>query len=251
MPPRGEISCTATLGNARRGSETQCADLARMRRMTDLSSTADAAILDAYRAHYVRTFSAHGPTSRGVDWGAPGDVDMRYGKMLEVLEPDAGVRPSLLDVGCGYGGLLDYADARGIALDYSGVDIVPKMIAHARAKHPSARFEVADALALPDAPVADYVVCNGILTLKLEASILDMDRFARRLIRKMFTLARRGIAFNMMTSHVNFMAPTLYYKNPLEIAAFVSGELSNRFRLDHSYPAYEFTVYVFPARSQP
>jgi hypothetical protein len=78
-----------------------------------------------------------------------------------------------------------------------------------------------------------------------------MDRFARRLIRKMFSLARRGIAFNMMTSHVNFMAPNLYYKNPLEIIAFCASELSRRFRVDHAYPLYEYTVYVYRDHARP
>jgi len=203
-------------------------------------------IVDAYRAHYTGSFAKHGPTSRGVDWGEWPDVHIRYGKMLEVIEgPAWDARPSLLDLGCGFGGLLDFVRGRGLNLDYRGVDIVPEMIAHARQTHPDIAFDIGDVLGFADEPIADYVVCNGILTLKLESSILDMDRFARRMIRKMFSLCRRGIAFNMMTSHVNFMAPNLYYKNPLEIMSFCATELSRRFRIDHAYPLYEFTVYVY------
>jgi hypothetical protein len=66
----------------------------------------------------------------------------------------------------------------------------------------------------------------------------------------MFSLARHGIAFNMMSSHVNFMAPNLYYKNPLEITAFCATELSRRFRVDHAYPLYEFTMYVYRDRAE-
>jgi SAM-dependent methyltransferase len=206
----------------------------------------DDKIIDAYRAHYAASFACHGATSRGVDWGEQSDVDLRYSKMLEVIEPQsAGGKPArVLDVGCGYGGLLEYAKSRRIVVDYTGIDLVPEMIEHARERHPDARFTVGDVLSSSDQLDVDYAICNGVLTLKLESSILDMDRFARRLIRKMFSIARRGIAFNMMSTHVNFSAPNLYYKSPVEILAFC-GELSRRFRMDHAYPLYEYTVYIY------
>jgi SAM-dependent methyltransferase len=215
--------------------------------MSDQRSLAAEPIVDAYRKHYAATFARFGPTSRGVDWGEWPDVHIRYGKMLEVIEPvhAAQATVSLLDVGCGFGGLLDYAKSRGTSIDYTGIDLIPEMVSHASKNHPDARFTVGDIFTLSESQSFDYAVCNGILTLKLETSILDMDQFARLLIRQIFSVARRGIAFNMMSSHVNFMAPHLYYKNPLEIIAFCSMELSRRFRLDHAYPLYEYTVYVY------
>jgi SAM-dependent methyltransferase len=206
----------------------------------------DDEIIDAYRAHYAASFARHGATSRGVDWGEQSDVDLRYAKMLEVIEPHCatGKPVRVLDVGCGYGGLLDYVKSRRIVVDYIGIDLVPEMIEHARERHPDALFTVGDILSSNDPLDVDYAICNGILTLKLESSILDMDRFARRLICKMFSIVRRGIAFNLMSTHVNFSVPNLYYKSPVEILAFC-GELSRRFRLDHAYPLYEYTAYVY------
>lgn len=179
-----------------------------------------------------------GATSRGVDWGEQSDVDLRYSKMLEVIGPQSasGKPARVLDVGCAYGGLLEYAKSRRIVVHCIGIDLVPEMIEYARERHPDARFTVGDVLSGSDQLDVDYAICKGVLTLKLESSILDMDRFARRLIRKMFSIARRGIAFNMMSTHVNFSAPNLY--------AFC-GELSRHFRLGHAYPLYEYTVYIY------
>jgi len=146
---------------------------------------------------------------------------------------------------------LDHAKSRQIAIDYTGIDLIPEMIDHASTNHPDARFTVGDIFTLTESQSFDYAVCNGILTLKLETSILDMDQFARRLIRQMFSIVRRGMAFNMMSSRVNFMAPHLSYKNPLEMIAFCSMELSRRFRLDHAYPRYEYTVYVYRDDEKP
>jgi SAM-dependent methyltransferase len=214
--------------------------------MSDSSGTRITGIIESYRNHYTATFARHGATSRGVDWGEWPDVHIRYRKMLQVIEREqsgTGV-PRLLDVGCGFGGLLDYAKDKGIPLDYVGIDLVPEMVELARTRHPEARFMVGDILSAQALPEVDYAICNGILTLKLEASIMQMDRFARQLIARMFGVARRGIAFNMMTTHVNFTAPNLYYKSPVETLAFCA-QLSRRFRLEHDYPLYEYTTYVY------
>ena len=48
-----------------------------------------------------------------------------------------------------------------------------------------------------------------------------------------------------MTTHVNFTAPNLFYKNPLEMLAFCTTELSRKFKIDHAYPHYDYTMYVY------
>jgi len=197
--------------------------------------------------HYEQTFARFGATSQGVDWGADqARLDLRYEKMLAVLDGAAAPRPSLLDAGCGFGGLLAFARARGIDLDYVGVDMAPSMIDWARGRFPDARFLAGDVF--DDALVApggvDYVVCNGILTQKLDVPLREMDGFARDLIRRLFALARRGVAFNVMTDRVNFFAGNLFYKSPVDMLAWCLAEITPRVRLDHSYPLYEYTVYL-------
>lgn len=204
-------------------------------------------ISQAFGRHYSHKIREHGPSARGLDWGAEKDVTLRYGKMLEVVRPqDRVLTPSLLDVGCGYGGLLGYANDENFACEYTGLDLVEETIAHARALYPRHRFIVADILDWDCADEQyDYVVCSGILTLKLAASILDMNRYFASVLRKMFALSRKGIAFNVMTNCVNFTAENLYYRSPVEVLAFCLAELSTRVRLDQSYPLYEFTTYVY------
>ena len=204
-------------------------------------------ISQAFARHYRDKIKTHGATARGLDWSAEADVALRYGKMLEVLRPDAAGRtPSLLDVGCGYGGLLAHARAHGVPLAYAGIDIVPDTIAHARRLHPDGEFLQGDLLEWDfGARRFDYVVCSGILTLKLTASILDMHRYFQALVRRMFALCDEGIAFNVMSNCVNFTAPNLYYRSPVEVLAFCLSDLSTKVRLDQAYPLYEFTTYVY------
>jgi SAM-dependent methyltransferase len=197
------------------------------------------------QAHYRATFRAHGATPQGVDWGPRVEAArLRQDAMLAVTDgcPPGG---TLLDVGCGYGALADRIDECSMELDYTGIDVVGEMTSEGRRRHPHRRFLDGDFLAAVPAESYDYVVCNGILTQKLDASILEMNAHARKLVSAMFAACRRGCAFNVMTTHVNYQADNLYYRNPVELLAWCMTELTPHVRLDHAYPLYEFTIYLY------
>src|ERR1700693_5630281 len=203
-------------------------------------------ISEALRQHYSAKFSAHGPSSEGVDWG-PDESKMllRYAKMLNVLGSGTLSKPSLLDVGCGYGGLLIHALANRIALDYAGIDVAENMIEWAAAHLPSGRFVHGSILSHCFDTDFDYVVCSGILTQKLEALRSDMDQFAAQLIRTIFPACKYGIAFNVMTTEANYFAKNLYYRNPAELLSWCLSEITPHIRVDHAYPLYEYTLYLY------
>ncbi|MDA8678190.1 class I SAM-dependent methyltransferase [Luminiphilus sp.] len=197
------------------------------------------------KEHYEKAFSEFGASSRGVDWGNDEDLLLRYDNMLSVARQEPSVSVSMLDVGCGYGGLLDHVMAQDIKIEYSGIDVAENMIAHAKTHHETGTFYLGDALHYPFDLPFDYVVCNGILTQKLDATIREMDQFANSLIGRMFELCNNGIAFNIMSDKVNFMAENLYYRSPVEMLSFCLDNLSSKVKVDHAYPLFEYTVYVF------
>src|SRR6266550_2211978 len=121
-------------------------------------------ISDALRKHYSAKFSVHGPTSEGVDWGSDeSKMLMRYDKMLNVIGSGGSSEPSVLDVGCGYGGLLSRALASNIGLDYTGIDVAENMIEWATANLTSGRFVQGSILSHNFDTTFDYVVCSGLL----------------------------------------------------------------------------------------
>ena len=204
-------------------------------------------ISKALGQHYAEKFSLHGASSEGVDWGADETkMLLRYDKMLSVVN-GAGLKPkpSLLDVGCGYGGLQSYAAGRNIELDYTGIDVAHNMIEWAKANSTSGNFIHGDILDYQFDGKFDYVLCNGILTQKLETPGLQMDEFAAQLIRQMFSLCEIGIAFNVMTTKVNYYSNNLYYRSPAELLSWCLSEISTHVKLDHSYPLYEYTIYLY------
>ena len=85
------------------------------------------------KIHYSETFEKYGANVRGVDWGGGevGDIwklNLRYEKMLEVITDSTKGDISILDVGCGYGGLYQFALDKGLQLDYTGIDVCRNMI---------------------------------------------------------------------------------------------------------------------------
>lgn len=196
--------------------------------------------------HYRKTFGEHGPTSKGVDWG---DKEwaalLRQNKMLEVVREREKNRVSLLDVGCGYGALADVIEGRQLDISYTGVDVVEEMVVEAKKRQPVHQFICGDIFEV-NIGKYDYVVSNGILTQKGGASTLTMNQFAQRLIRRMFDVCNHGIAFNIMTTYVNYQKENLYYRNPAELMAWCMSEITPHAKIDCAYDLwYEYTVYLY------
>jgi hypothetical protein len=48
-----------------------------------------------------------------------------------------------------------------------------------------------------------------------------------------------------MTTKVNYFSNNLYYKNPAELLSWCITEITPYIRIDHAYPLYEYTVYLY------
>lgn len=208
------------------------------------------------KEYHDTVFAQFGATARGVDWNDERELLHRYDKMLRVLDMDfykGPSRPSVLDVGCGWGGLAKRIKEIKIDVDYHGIDVVEGMIEHARSTHPEYSFHCGDILEFEGEGIYDFLICNGILTQKHDVKIPEMERYAKEIVRKLFSLCRHGIAFNMMSTRVNFTVGNLYYQNPAELLTWLLTEVSPRVVVDHGYSSlasgvgkfYDFTVYAY------
>lgn len=198
------------------------------------------------KMHYEEKFEANGPTSQGVDWGDDSSrLNMRYEKMLAVTHGDLTGSYSVLDVGCGFGGFLEYMQLKDLKPAYTGIDVSENMIDWAKKHQVDQEFICGDVLDYDFRRQFDYIICNGILTQKLSVPGLTMDQFAQRLIRRMFELCVKGVVFNVMTTKVNFFSNNLYYRNPAELFSWCLSEITPHVKIDHSYPLYEFALYLY------
>jgi SAM-dependent methyltransferase len=195
---------------------------------------------------YQNRLRKHGPSSQAVQYS---DQDSHFAR-FHVL---AGVDPemaSVLDVGCGLCDFWRYLRATGSNARYCGVDIVPDFVDLAKAAmatDPDADVHLVDVDEGELPKGYDYAVLSGVFNNVME----DNWGFMTTTLRKMWTAAGKGIAFNAMSTHVDYRAPDLYYVDPVDVFGFCKGELGGHPVLRHDYVTrtggfpFEFAVYVY------
>jgi len=200
-------------------------------------------------AHYEECLAKHGDTHLGVDWPTQEHVEIRYQVMLDLIRGD---RPkvSLLDFGCGASHLYEYIQRRELTnIEYAGLDISEEFIALCRTKYPWVQYYCIDVLTegntLPD---FDYIVMNGVFTEKRSLSYSEMLEYFGEVLRRVYGKARIGLAFNVMSSHVDWERDDLFHLPLDTMAAFVTKELGRDFVIRNDYGLYEYTTYLYRRR---
>ena len=198
-------------------------------------------------AHYESCLALHGDNHRGVDWPNAEDAARRYEVMLDVIRPSDPLPVRVLDFGCGTGHLLTHIHERQRSgIEYLGLDISPAFIALSRSKFPGTSFFCTDVLASDSImPAVDYVVMNGVFTEKRSLTFDAMFGYMRRLLKRVYPQATRGLAFNVMSKHVDWEREDLFHLPYDALAAFLKREISRHFVLRADYGLYEYTAYVY------
>ncbi len=205
-------------------------------------------------SHYEECLAKHGDSHLGVDWPNREDALKRYRVMLELMPAAAmdGQRPRLLDFGCGASHLYDYMRGVGMAsVDYIGLDLSERFVELSRSKYPDNEYVCADVLADPTAlPPYDYAVMNGVFTEKRAMSFDEMFAYFERLAVRVFEEAGSGIAFNLMSKHVDWERDDLFHVPLDAAAAFLTRRLTRNYVIRNDYGLYEYTVYVYKEGKQ-
>jgi hypothetical protein len=182
-----------------------------------------------------------------VDWPNKKEAETRYAVMLDVIREKGPRFVSLLDFGCGASHLYEYILRNSIqGIDYAGLDLSAKFIGLSRTKFPHLTFYVADVL-IDDRqiPVFDYVVLNGVFTEKRDLTFDDMFAYFRSMLPKVFSKARSGVAFNVMSTQVDWQREDLFHLPFDTLATFLRREVTRNFVFRADYGLYEYTTYLY------
>jgi SAM-dependent methyltransferase len=198
--------------------------------------------IDAVRELYTANLAEHGTTSKSVGWRDEESQLLRFEKLATVID-GGDDRVEVADWGCGYGAMFNFLAARlGDRLaGYRGYDISEEMVAAAR----EAVHDERATFVVGDTPhEADYTFVSGTFNVRFEAGDTAWRGWVEDVLRRLWSSSRRGLAFNLLTSYVDWREPHLFYAEPTEFFHFCKGELSPRVALLHDYPLYEWTICV-------
>lgn len=196
--------------------------------------------------NYRERLALHGPGPQAVQWADHGSHYARFVVLAEV----APVLGSVLDVGCGHGDFCHFLRSQGQTTRYTGVDIVPEFVDLANAAFhddPAAQALLLDA-ETDTLPVGhDWAVLSGVFNNAMD----DNRGFMETTLRRMWAATTKGIAFNAMSSWVDYRDPDLWYVDPMEVFAFAKRALGGHPVLRHDYVTraggypFEFAMYVY------
>lgn len=139
---------------------------------------------------------------------------------------------------------ITFLRAQGYESRYLGVDIVPEFVALAQGATALDPDATAQHIKPNDAlPMGyDYVMLSGVFNNKMD----DNWGFMTSMLRQMFASAGKAIAFNAMTTHVDYHDDELYYVDPMDVVNFCKTELGGHPVLRHVPALFSPTTITKP-----
>jgi cyclopropane fatty-acyl-phospholipid synthase-like methyltransferase len=190
----------------------------------------------------------YGDNYLGVGWTKKKEyADRRYRVMLELIRGDTRGNVTLLDFGCGASHLYEYILQHELSnIEYNGLDLSEKFISLSKSKFPSVSYYLLDVLDdRSTLPVFDYVVFNGVFTMKCDLTFDEMFEYFQAVVSKVFDRTRIGVAFNVMSKQVEWEREDLFHLPFDPLASFLTKNISRNFVMRHDYKLYEYTTYVY------
>jgi dTDP-4-amino-4,6-dideoxygalactose transaminase len=219
--------------------------------MTAQSKRADDILLQ----NYDRMLWSYGDTARGANWPNDADRRTRFDVMLDVIQGKPQAQVVFCDLGCGTGELLARIRERGLCnVTYVGVDRSAAALFYARDKFPDATFfeiDVNSSNADLTRIACDYLVANGLFTMKWEMTHAQMWSFLKSTISRVWPFVRRGIAFNVMSKVVDWEREDLFHLAMDDAASFLHDLAGRRVRFRADYGLFEYTAFAYKPRDPP
>ena len=204
--------------------------------------------LAAIEALYTSNVREHGVDSRSVGWPDPELQVLRFEKLAYLIDAD-GYTGSVTvnDFGCGYGAMFGFLAARlGPRLaEYRGYDISGEMLTAARQHVDDPRATFFNRAHLDRD--ADYTFVSGTFNVRSQASDDDWGAFVKDTLRALAARSRRGFAFNLLSSYVDWRKEDLFYADPAEYFSYCRA-VCRFVTLLHDYPLYEWTIVAIHER---
>jgi hypothetical protein len=194
---------------------------------------------------YQQNFVEHGNNPKGTFQNNIQTQEERFKQLLDPLLSMKKSEFSICDIGSGICDLHKYLLNKGVSHTYTGIEIVPEMVAHSKLTYPDITIMNTDFLQDSFSQKFDFLVLSGTFNIPGNVAKDDWEEFIYKVVFKMFSLAEIGISFNGLTTYSTFRDETLYYLTPESMFSFIQKNLSRFCCVNTNYPLYEVTYTVF------
>src|SRR3990172_1156957 len=146
---------------------------------------------------YECKLAAHGYSPESLCCGKGGRSEIRFGVMAQPIleQPDS----SVLDIGCGFADLYDHLQARGWHGKYTGLDLVPGLLAVGQERHPGADLRLVSGIAdLDHVEPHDFVIAVSTMNFRLQDGA--NESYIKAFVTRMFHLAREACMFDFQST---------------------------------------------------
>ena len=190
--------------------------------------------------HYRDLLHQHGDTYVSAQYSSKESQEARYKVLVDIADLNGS---KVLDFGCGTGHFATYLKENGIHCDFTGVDIVDDFFPHAEKKHPKARFGKWEDFKDEE---FDYIFISGVFNNKTK----NNSSFFKDTIEELFSKAKKGMSFNLMSSYVDYEDKELWYIKPETVFSFIKTltpfvTIRNDYIIKETHVPFEFAIYAF------
>ena len=185
---------------------------------------------------FEKTFQKYGPTYMGVGWGSEESQNKRFSKICEYIPIKDDT--NIVDIGCGYGALLQYMHNNLWNPYYYGMDRNKEALAYIRSKRSMTytidiRSTSMLKTLLDKIHTIDYIVCCGLF--QHMPKLIGED-----LIKVFIEYAPRSIISTR--SDRSNRDKEKFVEWSLSDIEKVTRNVTNKFIIDHSYMRHDVTI---------
>lgn len=188
---------------------------------------------------YNERLEKYGYGSKSLGWDSKENQMVRFNAALSLVDTTDKI---VLDIGCGFGDLLDaiYLVGQKPKL-YIGVDINRGIVNIARKRHPEAKFLIKNILleSKLNQLKSDIVFINGVLNFNLKRYGINNYDYAENFIRKAWSLCKDALLVDMLSLDRDSDYPVedfVFYYSPETMFSFAKS-LTTNIVLKHDYPS--------------
>ncbi len=197
--------------------------------------------IDVLKKHYEPRLAKYSDNSKVLDWE---NEDAQYKRFIAMTDNIDLTGRTVLDIGCGCGDLYDWLRKQKIDADYSGVDILQKMVVRAEETYPKAAFFCADIFD------ADFncagELCRERFDVTFTSGIFNLnagnnEAFLRKAIPILAEISAEAFVFNLLDPASPNKDDDYFYFEP-DAAIDLASEFAGKIELIQGYLDNDYTL---------